>query len=116
MPITRQTFTWALDSSWSNDESPKVLSIKFGDTYEQRVGNGVNTQPNTFAVSFTGTFTVAKAIRTFLRDKAGTLSFIWVNPFNESGFYLARKWSFKRTLNESGALYTVESVFEQVFE
>lgn len=114
--MARQTFTWKVNSTWSSEEEPKVLSIKFGDTYEQRIGNGINTQPNKFSVSFTGSYTVALAIRAFLRDKAGVSSFIWVNPYNESGFYIARKWSFKREVSDSGGLYTIETMFEQVYD
>lgn len=108
-----QTFTWNINADWRGEEAPKVLSIKFGDTYEQRIGNGINTQPNKFAVTLTYDFTTAKAIRTFLRTHAGVVSFYWTNPYQEQGLYIARDWTFNR---EETGLYRIETTLEQVFE
>lgn len=112
--MAKQTFTWLPNAEdWSGEEEPKVLSIKFGDTYEQRIGNGINTQPNKFSVSFVNDYETSKEIRAFLRNHAGVTSFVWTNPYGETGLYIARSWSLRRVDN---GIYSVSSTFEQVYD
>jgi len=104
---------WGIDLSWNCDESPKVLSVKFGDGYEQRIGDGINNSPMTFIVSFKNNFTTSKIIRQFFVDHGGEKSFVWKTPYESVGLYIAKKWSFSPI--DSG-LYMVSTTFEQVFE
>lgn len=108
------TFTYTADFGASKKLQPKVISVSFGDGYEQRVRNGLNTNPQTWDLSFSNrTDTEAEAIDAFLTARGGAESFDWT-PYNESaGKYICREWSksidgFNRN--------TIQATFVQIFE
>lgn len=112
--MAKETFIWYPNADdWSADEAPSNFVVKFGDGYEQRMSRGINGNPYKFKVSFSGNFAEMGVIRAFLRARDAVESFIWVNPFSESGFYVARKWSFSREVN---GIYRISTEFEQVFD
>lgn len=112
--MAKQTFIWFPDAQdWVSDESPEIYSIKFGDGYEQRIEKGINSNPKRFDLSFSRNLSEISAIRIFLRDHGGVDSFIWVNPFSETGFYVAKKWSVSKTAE---GIYSLKTKFEEVFD
>lgn len=112
--MTRETFGWFPDSAAETTEAPAVNVTVFGDGYEARTTDNVNVNRQSWKVVFTKARQSgeAQAIRAFLRARAGKESFIWVNPLEEQGFYVARTWQFK---SDRGEL-TVTTQFDEVFE
>lgn len=108
------TFTYTPDFGATKKLQPKVNSISFGNGYEQRARNGLNTNPQTWDLSFSNrTDTEAEAIDAFLTARGGVESFDWT-PYNESaGKYVCKEWSksidgFNRN--------AIQATFLQVFE
>ena len=108
------TFTYTADFGATKKLTPKVTEISFGDGYAQRARNGLNTNPQTWDLSFSNrTDTEAEAIDAFLTARGGYESFDWT-PYNESaGKYICKEWSksidgFNRN--------SIQASFIQVFE
>jgi hypothetical protein len=108
------TFTYTEDFGASKKLTPRVKSIAFGDGYSQRVRDGINTNPQTWSLSFSNRTDIeADAIDAFLTARGGYESFDWT-PYGESaGKYVCKEWSksldgFNRN--------TIQAVFEQIFE
>lgn len=107
-------FTFISDFGVTKKLAPKVTEISFGDGYSQRARNGLNTNPQTWDLSFSNrTDTEAEAIDAFLTARGGVESFDWT-PYNESaGKYICKEWSksldgFNRN--------SIQATFIQVFE
>lgn len=112
--MARQTFTWFPDVASEVTEEPSVNVTKFGDGYEARTSDTLNVIKQSWRVTFTKGRNAGEgaAIRNFLRARRGVESFIWTNPLNETGFYVARKWTTKSDRGE----IIVNSQFDEVFE
>ena len=107
-------FTYIPDFGATKKLQPRVNAIAFGDGYEQRARNGLNTNPQVWSLSFSNRTDIeAEAIDAFLTARGGVESFDWT-PYNESaGKYVCKEWSksldgFNRN--------TVEATFIQIFE
>lgn len=109
------TFTWIPDVGASADRAPVVNSAKFGDGYEQRTPNGLNTLPGIWNLTFSSrNYTEIDAIEAFLADRDGALNFQWTPPRSASVLlFICRKWS--RTIG-NGPLDSLTATFEQVFD
>ena len=108
------------DKTMSTSNTPRVHIAKFGDGYEQRIGNGINNLEQEYSVAFT---TRAKAdiddIVAFFETKAGVTSFNFVVPdSNESGNELTVKvvcseWN-QTWVNDN--FYSLDATFRRVYE
>lgn len=49
---TNGTLVATPDKSMSKASTPRVLTAKFGDGYEQRIANGINSIDETYSLSF----------------------------------------------------------------
>lgn len=107
-------FTYTPDFGASKKLQPKIKAASFGDGYEQRAINGLNTNPQTWTLSFSNrTDTEAEAIDAFLTARGGVQSFDWT-PYNEvAGKYVCKEWS--KTLDGFNR-NTIQATFQQVFE
>lgn len=112
--MARETFGWFPDSASECADAPAINVTKFGDGYEARFADNVNVNRQSWTLTFTKGRVAGEglAIRNFLRRHEGRLSFIWKNPFEETGFYVARTWKAKSDRGE----VIVTATFEQVFE
>lgn len=109
------TFTYAPDYSAQQQNKPRVKSMRFGDGYEQRQADGINTQPAVWNLTFANrTNTDTNSIHTFLSARGGFEAFDWVPPDSTISIkVLCREWS--KTMNRFN-LNTITATFEQVFE
>jgi phage-related protein len=108
------------DKTMSSTNSPRVFVAKFGDGYEQRVGNGINSLEQEYSVNFE---TREKAdiddIAAFFESKAGVTSFNFTVPdTNESGNELTVKvvcsnWSQVWAYDN---YYSLSATFRRVYE
>lgn len=94
--------------------TPRARSAKFGDGYEQRVADGINTQPQVWQLTFTNVDTAtADAIEAALEGYAGVTAFTWTPTGKSQIRVLCRDITRSYpTANMS----TITCVFEQVFE
>jgi phage-related protein len=107
-----ETFTWIPAIDARKKIKPAVLSAKFGDGYEQRAGNGINTMLSMWALEFRGKSRAEAAlIEAFLVARAGVEAFYWVDPDGVSGTYICREWS--RTELGAGRMH-LSADFEEV--
>ena len=108
------------DKTMNTSNTPRVHIAKFGDGYEQRIGNGINNLEQEYSVAFT---TRAKAdiddIVAFFETKAEVTSFDFVVPdSNESGNELSIKvvcseWN-QTWVNDN--FYSLDATFRRVYE
>ena len=69
------------DKQLTRSTSPRVLTAKFGDGYEQRVADGINTLNEEYSLNFkTRTKAEIDDIVVFLDGKKGVTSFIFTLP------------------------------------
>lgn len=108
------TFTFTPDYGVSVDVQPDVRVTKFGDGYEQRQANGINTMKKNWTLQFSlRTDAEADQITTFLEARAAVQSFDWTDINGVAGKYVCRSWSRNK---ERFNLNTISAKFEQVFE
>ena len=109
------TFSYAPDYSAQVSIRPRVRTAKFGDGYEQRQADGINTKPQSWSLTFANrSNTDAAAIMTFLDARGGVEAFDWVPP-DSAGTVKAICREWQKTMNRFN-LNTITATFEQVFE
>lgn len=91
---------------------PRVLSARFGDGYEQRVADGINTQPRTWELTFQRAAADIATILAFFEAKGGVTSFTWTPEGESEVRVLCRRWSRGYVAPGAGA---VSATFEEVF-
>jgi len=106
------TFTWTVDYGANNEVKPNVLKAVFGEGYEQRTSNGINTMPRSWTLGFTKSPSDIDAIEAFLETAAGVTSFDWTPPRGSSGKWLCEEW--KRGI-PNAAFDTLDAKFREVF-
>lgn len=106
------TFTWSPAPGARRTIKPRVLSATLGDGYEQRVGDGINTQMASWAVSFNGlSVTDADSIDAFLKGASGVDAFDWTSPDGTVGKYVCREWD---RINVGAERHNIFATFDQV--
>ncbi|WP_340619618.1 phage tail protein [Xenorhabdus siamensis] len=90
---------------------PVVRSVQFGDGYKQTSGDGINSQRESWPLSFVGALSEIEPVMAFLREHQGWRSFKWRNPLSEMGLYQAGKF----TIQASGAYFTLSVTFTRIY-
>lgn len=108
------TFNFTPSFAPSLTEKPRVLSARFGDGYEQRVGDGINIRARSWQLTFSSrTAAEIAPIIAFLRARNGIESFDWTDPDAVSGKFTCSEWQ-KTTTN--AITQTLTCTFNEVFE
>jgi phage-related protein len=108
------TFTWRPSYSAQGETTARVVTVKFGDGYQQRAGDGINTLPRTWSVQFKNfDRAVADQIDAFLRARGGIEAFVWQPPLGTTSKWLCGKWQLS---SEGPYLASISATFEEVFE
>ncbi|MBL0319635.1 MAG: phage tail protein [Alphaproteobacteria bacterium] len=108
------TFTYAPDYGATARREPRTKSVRFGDGYEQRQSDGINTNPEIWDLNFTNwSETDGNAIDDFLAARGSIESFDWTPPGGSAGKFVCRNWSKSYVI---GNLISISATFEQVFE
>ena len=108
------TFTWTPDYSAQKSVEPLVKRIQFGDGYEHRQANGINTQPQKWSLQFENRDqTDSDDIDAFLSARGALESFDWTTPDGNALKFVCRSWN--KTITHAGT-YTITALFEEVFE
>nr|WP_052725988.1 phage tail protein [Xenorhabdus bovienii] len=88
-----------------------VRSVQFGDGYKQTSGDGINTQRESWPLSFVGALSDIQLIIAFLREHQGWRLFKWRNPLSELGLYQAGKFN----IQANGAYFTLSVTFTLIY-
>ena len=109
MPLPVFSFKSQLGASLSC--KPTVNQTKFGDGYELRVANGINSNPRRWSVKFPAL--ISTQVEEFLSERGGVEAFLWVDPQGVEGSYVCREWNMNHLAD---TLFELSATFEQVFE
>lgn len=108
------TFTYIPDFSANLTKRPRVRQVSFGDGYEQRSADGINTIRAVWSLSFNArTDAERDGILDFLEARGGVESFDWTPPTGAAGKFVCREWNASL---EAFGINNVNATFEQVFE
>ena len=89
------TFTYLPDIGADEEHQPRVNTVKFGDGYEQRTTDGLNTDLCVRKLIFSGRSAATNsAIIAFLKSQGGVTSFTYTHPNDVARQYVCRTWSF----------------------
>lgn len=107
-------FTWLPDYDAEEDVATAVLTAKFGDGYEQRAQDGINSVKSKWSLTFSlRTKAEVSAIADFLRARAGAISFEWAPPGETLRKFKCTSWRRAlRTDSDSRLSCTFEEVFD----
>lgn len=107
-----ETFGWCPKLGATSTPEYRNRSTKFGNGYEQVVGDGPNNKVDAWQVTFVGREALALEVKAFLDRHAGHKSFFWTPPLGEMNFFRATA----PTISPNGAgFYTLTSTFTQSF-
>ena len=96
----------------SMTRQPRVRSVKFGDGYEQRAADGLNSDMRKYSLNFTGRSSAeSTAILSFLEAQGGVTSFDYTHPGDSSRKFICRSW---KATDTGYNVKSVSSEFEQV--
>lgn len=65
----------------------RTLSAQFGDGYKQETGDGINTETQSWPLSFVGRKDEILPIRDFFRRQRGFMPFYWTPPDGERALF-----------------------------
>jgi phage-related protein len=106
------TFTWSPAPGPVLSVKPRVRTAPFGDGYQQRVGDGINTQPRSWSLQFTRQTSDVDAIDAFLSACDGVESFDWLPPSGLTGKWICADWSRSAVARQ---VQSITATFQEVF-
>ncbi|KVE45468.1 phage tail protein [Burkholderia sp. BDU5] len=107
-----ETFAWVVRTGDSGQIDFKVRTASFGDGYQQRVGDGINSRRAKWPITVIGTLTEVQPIMDFLDRHAGIKSFLWASPIGAPGRYVCASYTPRRG---AGSIVTLTATFEETF-
>ena len=109
-----QTFTWApAVSGLSGTATLKVRKAQFGDGYDQRVADGLNSRRSSYNLTFIGDAAKISAILAFLDARAGAEAFYWTPLLRTQSLFICETYSEP---TKDGDVYTMTATFDQTFD
>lgn len=106
-------WTWPVASGERAELTPRVRVARFGDGYEQRVGDGINRLARRWSIRLAASQTVVNQADAFLRGLGGVQSFAWTALDGQPGRWVCRAWSIAYGPADGAEL---TATFEEVFE
>lgn len=111
--MATETFTWERQSGAVGKITHRVVATQFGDGYQQVVPDGLNTESQSWPLTFEGGMNYVKPILAFFKRHKGAKSFYWTPPGEDAPlFFRADTISFT---SMGGGVYQVTAEFKQVF-
>ena len=107
-------FIWEPSYNLAVDSSPRVISLKFGDGYEQRISDGIHTNLIKISLNFESRNNQeARAISHFLSLRKGKESFLFTppSPYASEKLFIARNWNYSMKFYNNN---DVKTTFEEV--
>ncbi|UOL48378.1 tail protein [Pseudomonas phage Almagne] len=75
-----RVFNFQVETKPTGTTNLKTKQISFGDNYVQRAGDGLNGKSTNWNVVVDNDYAYVLAVRTFLDDHRGYMSFLWTPP------------------------------------
>lgn len=107
------TFTYVPDYSAQVSVEPRVSKISYGDGYESRWTDGLNTNLEKWSLQFKCDPTRAKEIYQWLKAKGGVYAFAWTTTDGDTLAFVCPNVS---KTHDSIGWQTVSATFTQVTE
>lgn len=112
-----KTFTFSPRFGAEGEFEPVVREVQFGDGYKQVTGDGINSEKESWPLTFSGSWDFIEPIVQFLREHNGYRSFKWRNPLFQLGLYTAGKFTVTPTFaNAKGRNYTLIVTFTRSYQ
>ena len=108
-------FTYVPDFGAQVQIKPRVRAVAFGDGYQQRQADGINTQPQVWSLQWQNRDnSETGAIKSFLQTRAGVEAFDWTPPNEDTAIrVICSEWTVSTVRYN---LNNVSASFTQVFE
>ena len=106
-------FNWKPSYSASTNIEPRVLNVRFGDGYEQRMADGINNKLLVLNLTFDKrNEKETLAINHFLNIRGGAEAFIFTppSPFSARKKFICKKFSTNYVFYDN---YTISATFEE---
>lgn len=109
------TFTALPSYGTSSTRQPKVKAVRFGDGYEQRIQDGINSDKQVWSLQFTNRDSAdIDSIESDLASLKGVDYFLWTPPRSSTqGKYICRSWQRQIAVGTTDSL---TATFEQVYD
>lgn len=89
-----------------------ITSVKFGEGYEQNMGEGLNPKRQSWPLTWAGTDAEINPIADFFDLHEGYKSFLWTPPRGVQGRYVVKRYSH---IPEAAGNAKLSATLEQVF-
>lgn len=90
----KRVFKWSTLTESSTQRKPRSRKVSFGDGYEQRAVDGLNSNLSSFSVRFRERANVIDEIEQFLIDHAGVKSFYYAQKKSQNPVLcVCEEWS-----------------------
>lgn len=91
-----EIFAWSVRTGDTGQIDFKVRSASFGDGYQQRLRDGINSKRAKWPVTIIGALAEVQPILDFLDRHAGGKAFQWTSPLGVVGRYVCAGYSPRR--------------------
>lgn len=108
------TFSYTPSYPAQAERAPKVRGISYGDGYELRTEDGINSFKEVWNLSFFSMeLSDGNAIDDFLKTHKGVNYFQWTTPKGLLANFICKAWTYSL---DRGNKVTITAKFEQVFD
>lgn len=108
-----EKFTWSGRLGAAGEEKQRLRTNDYGDGYAQVIGDGINSDTESWPLTFTGQLAYIQPIRDFLKRHKRGRPFAWTPPAGELGLYRYTSSVTRQPLGK--ALYSLTVTFETAF-
>ncbi|WP_216641704.1 phage tail protein [Pandoraea apista] len=110
--MATETFDFCVKVGSSGSTNFRTRKAQFGDGYEQRVGDGLNTVVQSWTVNSTNNKEKLMPLKEFLDRHAGHKAFYWTPPMGEQGLYYCETYT---SSGEGNQVFTISATLQQTF-
>lgn len=109
---TIPVFDFPVQANDSGTKTYTTREAKFGDSYTQTSGDGINSSSLSWSITYSGKIEDVKKVRDFLDERMGYKSFIWKDPWGDLGLYMVKGFE---VLPYAKDVFRLTTTFEQAF-
>lgn len=107
-----ETFVYSPRVGPQGTLTPAVRETQFGDGYVQASGDGINSETQSWPLTFVGTWEYISPILTFLRSHKGFISFRWTSPTFDTSLYRCKQYAVVPLGNNN---FSLSATFELAY-
>lgn len=108
-----ETFTWEPDDEAGGESTLRTRKSQFGDGYAQVSTDGLNSETDSWSLSFGGLAEEIGPPLAFIRRHRGARSFLWTNPEGVLGMYRCETFRQQR---KPGGVVVLSATFERAYQ